>query len=250
MKYRFLFILSCICTSIFGQTTRLVQDEEQLWLGYFNQSRISNKWGIWFDAHYRTTDHFIKEPSKFLSRLGLMYYINDDLKFTNAYNYANHFPEEGHANISQPEHRIWHQLQLHTKYGKLRTMQWLRLEERFRRKIKNDNELAEGYRFDERIRYNFLLNIPLSSKGIAPKTFSAVLNNEVMLNLSKNNVYNVFDQNRFFAGLAYNIDSHSNFQFGYMNVYQQLASGNRFRNINSIRLFFFQNLDFRKKAKK
>ena len=126
-------------------------------------------------------------------------------------------------------------------------MQWIRLEERFRRKIKNDNELADGYRFDERIRANMLINIPLSKKGIAPMTFSAILNDEIMINLSKNNVYNVFDQNRFFVGLSYNIDSHSNFQFGYMNVYQQLAAGNKFRNTNSIRLFYFQNLDFRKK---
>jgi hypothetical protein len=153
-----------------------VQDEEQLWLGYFNQTRLTDKWGIWFDTHFRTTEHFIKEPSKFLGRLGVMYYINDDLKFTNAYNFVNHFPEEGHANVSHPEHRIWHQLQLHTKYGKVRTMQWIRLEERFRRKIKNDNELAYGYRFDERIRANMLINIRLSKKGIAPKTFSAILN--------------------------------------------------------------------------
>jgi len=247
MKSRILLALMLCSCPIFAQTTRVVQDEEQLWLGYFNQTRLTDQWGIWFDTHFRTTEHFIKEPSRFLGRLGVMCYINDDLKFTNAYNYAHHFPEEGHANVAQPEHRIWHQLQLHTKYGKVRTMQWIRLEERFRRKIKNDNELADGYRFDERIRANILVNIPLSQKGIVPKTFSAILNDEIMVNLSKNNVYNVFDQNRFFVGLAYNIDSHSNFQFGYMNVYQQLAAGNKFRNINSIRLFYFQNLDFRKK---
>ena len=45
--------------------------------------------------------------------------------------------EDGYTNVSQPEHRIWHQLQLHTKYGKVRTMQWVRLEERFRQNIKN-----------------------------------------------------------------------------------------------------------------
>ena len=175
-----------------------------------------------------------------------MYYLNDDLKLTNAYNYVNHFPEEAHANISQPEHRIWHQLQLHTKYGKIRTMQWIRLEERFRRKIKNESELAEGYRFDERIRANMLINIPLSKKGITEKTFSAIVNDEIFINLTKNNVYNPFDQNRFFVGVAYNINSHSNFQFGYMNVFQQQAAGYKYKNLNSIRLFFFQNLDLRK----
>lgn len=247
MKIRLLLAVLLLPCPIFAQTSRITQDEEQLWLGYFNQTRLTDKWGIWFDSHFRSNEHFIKEPSKAIDRLGVMYYLNDDLKLTNAYNYVNHFPEEGHANISQPEHRIWHQLQLHTKYGKMRTMQWVRLEERFRRKIKNDNELADGFRFDERIRYNFLLNIPLNKKGIVPKSFSAILNDEIFINLSKNNVYNIFDQNRFFVGLAYNFNAHSNLQFGYMNVYQQLAAGNKYKNINSLRVFYFQNLDFRKK---
>lgn len=123
------------------------------------------------------------------------------------------------------------------------------MEERFRRKIKNDNELADGFRFDERVRYNFFLNVPLSKKGIAPNTISALLNNEVMINLSQNNVYNVFDQNRFFLGFAYNFDSHSSIQFGYMNIYQQLSAGDKFKNINAIRVFFMQNLDFTHKKK-
>lgn len=250
MKNRFLIAVLLLSYPVSAQTTRIAQDEEQTWTGYFNQARLTDKWGIWLDVHFRSTDHFIKEPSKAIGRLGVVYYLNDDLKFTNAYGFINHFPEEGHANISQPEHRIWHQLQLHTKYGKIRTMQWIRLEERFRQKIKNDNELAEGYRFDERLRYNFLLNIPLNKKGIVPKSFSAILNDEVMINLSKNNVYNIFDQNRFFVGLAYNFNAHSNLQVGYMNVYQQLAAGNKYKNINAIRLFFFQNFDLRKKKDK
>jgi hypothetical protein len=244
------FVLCLISTSLVAQTTRQTTDEAQVWTAYFNQTRLSDKWGLWGDFHFRTTHQFIGEPSKAIVRLGLMYYLNDDLKLTNGYAFINHFPEEGHANVSQPEHRIWHQLQLHTKYGKVRTMQWVRLEERFRRKIKNDNELAEGYRFDERIRYNFLLNVPLSKKGIAPKTVSAIFNDELMINLSKNNVYNVFDQNRLFVGIAYNFNTHSNLQLGYMSVYQQLASGSKFKNMNSIRVFFFQNLDFRKQATK
>jgi Protein of unknown function (DUF2490) len=248
MKYTKILVLILISNIyVLCQTTRITQDEEQTWMAYFNQTRLSDKWGIWFDGHFRATEHFVKEPSKLLLRAGLMYYLNDDLKLTNGYTYINHYPEEGHADVSQPESRIWHQLQLHTKYGKVRTMQWIRLEERFRRKIKNDNELADGYRFDSRIRYSFMLNVPLSKKGIAPNTFSAILNDEIMINLSKNNVYNAFDQNRFFAGLAYNFNAHSNLQFGYMNVYQQLGSGNNYKNINSIRLFFFQNLDLRKK---
>jgi hypothetical protein len=34
-----------------------------------------------------------------------------------------------------------------------------------------------------------------------------------------------------------------------MNMFQQLSSGNKYRNINAIRLFYFQNLDLRKARK-
>jgi hypothetical protein len=182
-------------------------------------------------------------------RAGLTYYLNNDLKLTNGYAFTNHFPEQGHANISRPEHRIWQQLQFHQKINKVRAMAWLRLEERFRHKIKNDNELADGYRFDLRLRCNFLVNIPLSKKGIAPKTFSGIITDEIFFNFRNPNnpTYFPFDQNRFFVGLSYNINAHSNFQFGYMNVYQQLVEDIKFRNIDSIRLFFFQNIDLRKK---
>ena len=247
----FLLIFLSSTLSIFSQTTRQTVEEEQLWAGYFNQTRLTDKWGFWTDVHYRATEHFIQEPSKGIFRVGLTYYLNDDMKLTNGYAFINHFPEEGHANISQPEHRLWQQLQYHSRFGAIRTMNWFRLEERFRHNIKNDNELADGYRFDLRLRSNFLLNIPLSKKGIAPKTFSAILNDEVFVNFpnSKNTTYLPFDQNRFFVGLAYNLDSHSNIQFGYMNVFQQLSVGTKFKNIDAIRIFFFQNFDVRKKRK-
>ncbi|MCU0469436.1 MAG: DUF2490 domain-containing protein [Arcicella sp.] len=250
MQYlKILITVLCSTASIFAQNQIQTVEEEQLWLGYFNQTRLSDKWGFWADIHYRGTEHFVKEPSKILLRGGLTYYLNDDVKLTNGYTFVNHFPEEGHANVSQSEHRIWQQLQYHSKFGKTRIMNWLRLEERFRRKIKNDNELADGYRFDLRLRSNFLLNIPLSKKGIAPKTFSAILNEEIFINFpnSSNSTYLPFDQNRFFVGLAYNLDTHSNIQFGYMNVYQQLSAGTKFRNTDAIRVFFFQNFDLRKK---
>lgn len=241
-----IILVFLVSFSAISQNVRKTTNEEQLWIGYFNQTRLSEKWGIWGDFHLRTTHDFVGEASKGLIRLGAIYYFNNNFKLTNGYAFINHFPEDGHANVSQPEHRIWHQLQLHTKYGKVATMQWIRLEERFRRNIKNDNELADGFRFDERIRYNYLINIPLSKKGIAPKTFSALINDEVMINLTDNNI---FDQNRLFIGIAYNCDAHSSLQLGYMNVYQQLGAGDKFKNINAIRVFFFHNLDFNTKKK-
>ncbi|MCW3117674.1 MAG: hypothetical protein JWM28_1756, partial [Chitinophagaceae bacterium] len=154
------------------QTTSL----QQVWSGYFNQTRFSNKWGLWTDLHLRTQEDFFNHFSTGIVRLGLTWYLNDATKFTAGYAHVNFFPADNHKNISQPEHRPWQQVQWHTKYTKTRMMQWIRLEERYRRKILNDSTLAVGYSFNWKLRYNFFFQVPLSRKGPLPKTWSFITN--------------------------------------------------------------------------
>lgn len=234
---------------VFSQT-KITQKAEQVWLGYFNQTRLSNSWGFWAEAQLRTKEEFVNNFSQGIIRLGLTRYLTDDAKLTAGYAFVNHFPADNHNNISQPEHRSWQQLQWHNKYTKLKLMQWFRLEERFRRKIKNNNELAGGYNFNFRARYNILSQFPLSKRKFQPGTLSAVLSNEIFINFGKQVVSNYFDQNRFFAGFHYHINNHDNLQFGYMNIFQQLPAGNIYKSTHAARIFYFHNLDLRKPVKK
>ena len=245
------FILCCLfflpIHFLNAQQTKQTEHVNRIWVAYFNQTRLSNKWGMWTDLHLRTKENFVEDLSQSIIRLGLTYYIKDNTKFTLGYAYVNDFPSDNHKNISVPEHRPWQQLQWHTNYGKKRMMQWIRLEERYKRKVLNDDALADGYSFNFRVRYNIWYEIPLSKKGIVPNSFSFIINDELHINLGKQVVNNYFDQNRLFLGLKYQTGEHSNLQVGYMNLFQQLAAGNKYRNINAIRLFFFQNVDLRKK---
>ena len=219
----------------------------QVWFSYNNQTRLSNKWGLWGDFQLRTKEDFFEDFSTGIVRVGLMYYLRDNTKLTAGYAFVNFFPQEGHENISQPEHRPWQQIQWNSRFPKLRLAQHIRLEERFRRKIKDNDELGEGYNFNYRIRYNTGLNFALNKKPFTPKTISYVITNETHLNFGKEIVYNTFDQNRLFVGVNYHTNTHDYFQFGYMYLYQQLASGNRYRYIHAARISYFQNLDLRKK---
>ena len=126
-------------------------------------------------------------------------------------------------------------------------MQWLRMEERYRRKILNDSTLADGYSFNWKLRYNFFFQIPFNKKGPVPKSWSFIVNDEIHINFGKQVVNNYFDQNRFFIGFNYAFTPISDLQLGYMNVFQQLPAGNQYRSIHAPRIFFFQNLDLRKK---
>lgn len=222
-----------------------VHRREQLWFGYFNQTRLTNKFGLWVDVHYRQTDNFIDRPFQFMFRPAVTYFIKDNLRFNVGYAFVNHFPAKG-LDTSRPEHRAWQQIWWNQKYPGLTTLQWLRLEERFNRKIAND-ELMDGYNFNYRLRYNISFFIPLKGKEMAAKTPFIAVMDEAFFNFGGKIVYNTFDQNRFFAGVGYQFTSHLNAQLGYMNVFQQEASGNSYLSTNAIRLFFFHSLDLRHK---
>ncbi|MBS1917101.1 MAG: DUF2490 domain-containing protein [Bacteroidetes bacterium] len=220
---------------------------QQTWVAYLNQSRFSDKWGTWTDLHLRTRENYMDNLSQTIARFGLTYYVNNNTKLTAGYAYVSLYPWDNHKNVTQPEHRPWQQIQWHTNYPKLKLMQWLRLEERFKHKIKNDDELADGYNFNYRLRYNFYLAVPLSRRPFAPGTFSFVFNDELHINFGKEITYNYFDQNRLFVGFVYHTTKTDNIQFGYMNFFQQLPAGNQYKNIDVARFFYFHNLDFRRK---
>lgn len=223
-----------------------VSNFNQVWGGYLNQTRLSNKWGFWAEAQLRSNENFFHHLSQGILRVGGTYYLNDDTKITAGYAYVNNFSPANGANISTPEHRPWQQIQWHTKYPKLRLMQWLRLEERFRQRLLNANELDNSFAFNYRIRYNFLMQIPLSKKLFKPNSFSFVVNDEIHINFGKQIVNNTFDQNRFFVGLAYQTTKTDNLQFGYMNLFQQLPAVSQYKNLHVARIFYFHNVDLRK----
>jgi len=242
--------LSILCTiftlsvsSLLAQKT--VATDEQAWFAVLNQTRISKKWGFWFDAHLRLKDNYAGHLSQSILRFGPTYFLTDDVRLTAGYAYVHTFPGPGDANIGLSEHRLWQQVQWFTRGPKARLMQRVRLEERYRRKTMNDNELGEGYNFNWRIRYNFALFLPITKKRFEPGGLLFLVNDEMFINFGKNIVYNHFDQNRFFVGLVYQINKHAQLHGGYMNLYQQLPSGNQFRNQHTVRVFYFHNFDLR-----
>ena len=240
-----LFVFCFFSQPAHAQVSKVVSAETQTWLAYFNQTRLSKHWGLWLDAHFRLKDDFVGAPASAIVRPGLTYYLMDDVRLTAAYAYVHHFPADGHQNIALPEHRPWQQVQWFARWPKARLTSAIRLEERFRRNLLNDDALGEGYNFNWRARYNAALFVPLTKKGFQAGGFHFLLNNEIFINFGKNIVYNVFDQNRFFAGLVWQASTHSQLHFGYMNVYLQQKSGNAFKNQHAIRVFFFQNFDLR-----
>jgi hypothetical protein len=232
---------------IFAQVptvTKHIEDREQLWLAYFNQTRLSNKFGLWTDIQYRMTENFAQRPFQLLIRPAVTYYIKDNLRLNVGYSHITHYPAEG-MRTTRYEHRPWQQIWWNQKYTGLTTLQWLRFEQRFNERVVADIK-EDGYNYNFRVRYNFSFFIPLKGKEMKAKTPFASIGNELFLNFGERVIYNTFDQNRLFVGFGYQFTSHTNLQFGYLNVYQQESSGSNYLSLHAIRLAVFHNLDLRK----
>ena len=222
-----------------------IHNREQLWFGYFNQTRITDRFGIWLDVHYRMTDNFVDRPFQFVFRPALIYFIKDNLRLNAGYTLTEHFPGKG-LNTTRTEHRGWQQIWWNQKYPGLTTLQSLRFEQRFNENVVDDI-VHNGYNFNLRLRYSFSFLIPLTGKEIVPYTPFLALANEILLNFGDRIIYNTFDQNRLSAGLGYQLTSRLMAQLGYMNIYQQESSGNNYFLTHAIRLLVFHSLDFRDK---
>jgi len=243
-----ILLASTLCLISFTLTAqnphKEIHSREQLWIGLFNQTRLSEKWGTWLDIHYRMTDNFTGRSFQFLVRPAVTYYFKDNLRLNVGYTLANHFPPEG-LNTNRLDHRAWQQIWWNQKYSGLTTLQWLRFKQRFNEKVVADRKIG-GHNYSFRVRYNFAFFIPLKGKDIVARTPFIAIMNEVFLNFGDRIVYNTFDQNRLFAGMGYQISKHLNAQLGYMNIYQQEPSGRDYLSTHAIRLFVFHSLDLRR----
>jgi hypothetical protein len=228
----------CILSATSYAQTKTFEHRKMTWLGYFSQLRFTEHSGLWVDLHLRLNDNFVNEVHTTIARFGYTYYISDKTRLTAGYAFQSQPGHNGAATVL--EHRPWQQIQWLEKKPRFSMMQWVRLEQRFRKIGDGDYDFLS-----HRIRYNISFSIPIGKKEMGPKTPFLFTNNEVFINAGKNIVNNYFDQNRFFVGLGYQFTLHLNAQLGYMNVFQQLPAGNKYVDTDAIRLFIFHNFDFR-----
>jgi hypothetical protein len=214
------------------------------WLGYFNQTRLSDKFGFWLDVHARRID-WLERWNTLLIRPGADVLRQRPRAAHGGVRPGGALPGGGPRNHpARAPHLAAGTLD--EPQQETQTQQWVRLEQRFNRKIAND-QLQEGYNFNYRFRYLLALFVPLKGDFIQKGVPFVAFNNEVHINAGKQITYNYFDQNRFFLGLGYQFSKTVNAQLGYMNLFQQLPAGNRFNNNHVLRLFVFHNVDLRRK---
>jgi len=236
LRYKLITFITLLPIISFGQaqTEKVINQQTQSWVSLNTVTKFGDHWGVVADAHIRSNEIF-KDNNFYFLRGGVTYIPNTFVSITWGYAHMWLAPTKEGWNTYSDENRIYQQLQLNTKIGKVSVLQRLRNEQRCQEKIAND-ETTGGNHFTNRVRYLVSFNIPVFKKKTATQL---VLSDELLIHFGKEVVYNTFDQNRLFIGIKQSINPKLSFDFGYMNVYQQKYSGYQYGMNHTLRLFFY-----------
>ena len=174
------------------------------WLMYFGNKKLEKGFNIHNEIQYRNYNTF-GDLEQVLVRTGLGYNLtenNNNILLGYGFVLSKNYVEDTDDPISVEEHRIFQQFTTSQAIQKIRITHRYRIEERF---VESN--------FAMRFRYFLGLNIPLQNKENFRSMFYLAAYNEVFLNAEST----IFDRNRIYGGLGYNVSKDLRFEAGYMN---------------------------------
>lgn len=168
------------------------------WLIYIGNKQLNTKWNLHHEVQYRNYNA-IGDLEQLLLRTGLGYNLGDKSNILLGYGYINgeNYSEDTSQKRTSHEHRIYQQFITKQNVGRLKLQHRYRFEQRF---LKDD--------FKTRFRYFLGLNLPVKNS----KYYLSVYN-EIFLNGESA----VFDRNRIYGGLGYQLKKNWKIELGYMN---------------------------------
>lgn len=236
-----------------AQASRQTVDQSITWFSLNSNVKVTKKWSAAIDGQFR----FVKdlESMQHMLRIGASYDITSKLSVVPAgyafiWNYKYGKQPSGFVNN---ERRVWQQVFFKHKIKYIPVNHRLRLEERF---IQNHNATNEGTPegdsfsdFQWRLRYRFLVNIPLNKKSMEPNTIYVSIWDEAFVSWGKTVTYNKINQNRLFVGPGYQVDKQLSVQAGFIQQILVKANGAKQENNAGFLVQLNYNLDLTKKEK-
>ena len=237
-----LVAISTITNNLNAQITqRVVNNQTQSWISINSTQRITTKWGIVADLHYRS-NQILASSNFYFARAGINYWLKDNITFTIGYAHMWVAPTTPGWHTYSNENRVYEQAQFITKLGRVTFLERIRNEQRWQEKIVNDKRTHTN-KFTDRIRSLASFTIPVVKNPYLP---ALVISDELSVQTGKEVVYNVFDQNRLFVGIKQAISKRLSFDLGYMLINQEKADGYHYDQNHTFRCFFYYTPDLRK----
>ena len=190
---------------LFGLTFQMQAQGSDVgnWLIYIGNKKVNSRFNLHNEIQYRNYDA-IGDLEQLLLRTGLGYTFKDNssnLLLGYGYVVSENYKDENEK-YAINEHRIFQQFTSSQTIGSIKIQHRYRFEQRF---VERD--------FKQRFRYFVSFNIPLKIKKNT-QTYLSVYN-EIFMNTNSP----VFDRNRLYGGIGYNINNNIRIEIGYMNQF-------------------------------
>ena len=179
------------------ETFRTTEDHTGLWLTYAGEHAVADRWSMMFDLSIRRGD-FASVWRTLLVRPGMVWQLTPSVRLGGGYTFSYVYPAGSASGLHTPEHRIFQQLQLSHYAGNVSLSHRYRFENRWfgQHDTSATDARITSWMKRQRFRYHLKATLPLGSR-----TYLSSFD-ELFINLGSNVRYNIFDQNRFAAGIG------------------------------------------------
>lgn len=191
------------------------------WLIYIGSKKVNSKWNIHNEVQYRNYDA-IGDLEQLLLRTGVGYNLsenNHNVLLGYGYILSQNYVADAQEKSDVNEHRIFQQFTSKQKIGSVSLSHRYRFEQRF---VEADFKL--------RLRYFLAFKVPIIKTDTLPSKLYISAYNEVFLNTESS----VFDRNRVYAGLGYQLHKNVRIEAGYMNQLFENSSRDQFNLITFV----------------
>ena len=245
--YSVLLFIFIYTGNIYAQ--KIIQPQTHAWVMYVGTHKLTENVSLMTEYQWRRADGF-NDWQQSLLRFGLEYNFHPNFSLMAGYAWVKTFPYGEQPVLHEfDENRIFEQVNLKNKIGKIEVQHRYRLEQRFLEQYAKDasqNIVQLDPVFRQRMRYRAMLTIPLTRKDKVDHTLFLNLNNEVFLGFGKGIGKNILDQNRFISALGWRVNQNLNFQLGYLNQFVVKNDGLKMENNHTLWISTTFNVDFTK----
>jgi hypothetical protein len=238
--FKILFLLILSSPVLIAQTEKNIDHQNLLWTRYCTQLTLNDKWSVHSEFDNRIFVKPVKE-NLFVARVQLRNKLTDKIELGAGFAYFSVATQDSEVvlGFNVPEYRGQQDISVKQSLGKIILIHRYQIEERFFHDF-NKEGLVDGTTFFLRFRYRLQGDYAFWKNE--EQYLKAIISDEIMINGGNKIIKNTFDQNRIYAALQFGISPSLAAEVGYLNSFQQRASGVDYFDRNIIRISIYHKL--------